>query len=165
MRAAAIVVGLVLLLAGCTERGESDSSTVAEADSTSISPSTSALEQYEADVDPLLERVRTLQANYGGVQGDNFTTDRKMLKVVSRDVPEWSELAQQVAAIETRDPDIDAGHGLLVEAVSLEASAMAFVASALETKDSNEIDRANYELAQASAAYAAYRDAMEEIRA
>lgn len=152
--ALAITAGSALLLAGCG--GDSD---------LGASDSPSSLEQYDREVTPLLDRVNALATNYAGVSGENYTTDKKMYRVVYRDLPKWNAVSQELEAIESDDPDIDHAHDIVVEMVRADIRAGTLLLAALEGQDFTQVATANDELNKARDLSDDYADAMDELRA
>ena len=135
----------------------------ADTDDASKFAPAAALDKYYRDVAPLLDRIATLEENYAEVQGDNYTTDRAMRRVIQRDLPEWNEIAVDVASVQTADPEIEDAHRILIDTIQTEVRAMTLALAALEAQDLTKIAVANDEMAKARDLPKEYSDLLGEV--
>lgn len=154
--AACLLIGL---LTGCGVVSETVSS-VQEA----VGEDTStALAEYQEQIEPLASEAQRLDEQYAAVQGENYTTDLKMYRVVSRILPKYGQIIEDIEMVEVDNEDVMAAHRTLIDALEAQQRGMTLILGALETHDYEQVAAANDALSESRRLGRDYLRLIEDI--
>jgi hypothetical protein len=127
-----------IFLSACT-------SAIGDASSTT---SSSQLDTYREELEPILERAQGLEKRYAAVAGENYKTDMKVYRTVLKVLPEFNLVIEDASAISVDDDAVMEAHELLLDALAKEGKAFALLIGAIETQDFAQIAAANEAFAE-----------------